>query len=685
MQEAKNVIENAGKRLGEVLKTLGEKYLQAIIVNGLQPVFTTALNSFMDDAKDQVKAKMDSLIDDAKAELGKGDEKEDKLGDSKGAEIADIFAVELDSCQVIHTGWSYSFTAYTVFCIRVGSNKDGSFFTLCKKYQINYQTLKNMHSTLQSELKDEKIAELPPDAKHGTYCMCLTHKTDLPGTEAAMRTYLKELSMKYFKAKSLPSTFYLGDKWRQQQRAKKIFDEAFAATKKIVIKGEYYREIDPFDEGQAITQLLRSVARNEVVPVMREKIPKVPVCYGRLVSTCDTMLLTTIDTTMAAAWPPLQAGCNKVKEEVMDLVDKGSEKLVDAIKPVLQKIVELVKSKLEKKEDKKDDDKKEMKKKTEVGDFVKNWRFENTDIGKQFYAGLNNEDAKAALDKLAANLNTAINDAIEKRLQDGMQKLMGEKASMEIVQLVIEHIAEQATQVVKRFTTITPLMNASKTFFNVRMDFEQKLKTARGGGAEALGKAIDEGSLAFWKTLPAIGIQLYKDMENVKSQIKSELSKLSEEALAPLLEVADAMYKLQMKALNSVRAQLVVKLKTDINAIAASEQVLVDTIRNTFRDLIFNNIQILVSEAWTSVADAILQSSIVQVTAKFDEVVWEKITPALEAIQSLIPDQLAKLGLKVDKLAHTVAEVIIEHATTWVITKLEIKLEEILFNQAVML
>jgi len=684
MQDAKNIIENAGKRLGEVLKTLGEKYLQAVIANGLAPVFTTALKSFTDDAKNQVKAKMESLLDDAKSDLGKGDEKEDKLGDSKGAEIADIFAVELDSCQVIHTGWSYSFTAYTVFCVRVGTNKDGSFFSLCKKYQINYQTLKNMHSNLKTELKEEKIADLPPDAKHGTYCMCLTHKTDLPGTEAAMKTYLKELSSKYFKAKSLPNTFYLGDKWKQQQRAKKIFDEAFAATKKVVIKGEYYREIDPFDEGQAITQLLRSVARNEVVPQMREKIPKLPVCYGKLVASMDQLLLTTIDTTMSTVWPVAQKTVDVAKEKVMDLVDKGSEKLVEAIKPVLQKIVELVKSKLEKKEEKKDDNK-EMKKKTEVGDFVKNWRFENTDIGKQFYNGLNNEDAKGALDKLSANLNSAINDAIEKRLQDGMQKLLGEKASMEVVQLVIEHIAEQATQIVKRFTTITPLMNASKSFFSVRADFEQKLKAARGGGADSLLKAIDEGSLAFWKTLPSIGIQLYKDMENVKTQIKSELSKLSEEAVAPLLDVADAMYKFQMKALNSVRTQLVVKLKSEVNNIAASDQALENTLRSTFRDLIFNNVQILVSEAWTSVADAIVQSSIVQVIAKFDEIVWDKVTPALEAIQALIPEQLANLGLKIEKLAHSVAEILIESATTWVIVKLTIKLEEILFNQAVSL
>jgi len=264
-----------------------------------------------------------------------------------------------------------------------------------------------------------------------------------------------------------------------------------------------------------------------------------------------------------------------------------------------------------------------------------------------------------------------------------MQKLLGEKASMEVVQLVIEHIAEQATQIVKRFTTITPLMNASKTFFGVRADFEQKLKAARGGGADSLLKAIDEGSLAFWKTLPSIGIQLFKDMENVKSQIKSELSKLSEDAIAPLLEVADAMYKFQMKALNSVRAQLVVKLKADVNAMAASEQVLENTLRTTFRDLIFYNIGILVSEAWTSVADAIVASSIVQVIAKFDEIVWSQLTEAFEAIQALIPEQLANLGLKIEKLAHTVAEILIETATTWVIVKLTIKLEEILFNQAV--
>jgi len=298
---------------------------------------------------------------------------------------------------------------------------------------------------------------------------------------------------------------------------------------------------------------------------------------------------------------------------------------------------------------------------------------------------LGNEDAKNALDNLSATLNGAINDAIEKRLQDGMKKLLGEKASWEVVQLVIEHVAEQATSVVKRFTTITPLMNASKSFFDVRADFEGKLKAARGNGADALNKAIEEGNESFWKTMPRIGIQLHKDMETVKGQIKSELSKMTTEELEPLLTVADDLYKLQMRALDSVRAQVVVKLKANVNVMAGSEQELVNLLRSTFRENVFNCIQVLVSDSWISVADAINTCAIAQVTSKFDEIVWDKVSPALEALQAMLPEQVGKLGLKIEKLAHTVAEVLIAKATTFVITKLVIKLEEILFNQAVSL
>lgn len=319
------------------------------------------------------------------------------------------------------------------------------------------------------------------------------------------------------------------------------------------------------------------------------------------------------------------------------------------------------------------------KKSTVVGDFVKNWQFDRTDVGKQFYIDFGHLGAKPSLDRLADQLNQAIKDFIDKRLQEGAQKLLGDKASFEIVHEVIAHVADQATRMVQRFTTITPLMNASKAFFEVCTELPGKLAGATGD--EAKIKVIEEASAAFWHKLPHIAIKLFKDMETVKTQIAQELRTLPDTALTPLTDAADAMYALQMRALNSVRTQFVVSLKAKIAQLSTKEECEL-AVRSVFREFVFKNTQVLVNDAWCAVAEAIIQSAFFQVMAKFDEKIWVHIQPTLAALQAAIPAPLASAGLQIDPLAHQVAALIIEKPTRWVVTKLVIKLEEILFNQA---
>jgi len=656
-------LKHAAKRFAEVLEIMAKNYIASTIADGLTPIIQKTVQALTDDAKDK---------------LGKKEpEKEDKLGDSKGAEQPDLFTVELDGCNRIYDGWGNSFTAYTLYCVRVGT-EDDAFFTLGRRYQVMYSCLKSMHGKMKKE--DDKMADLPPDCLHGTYCCCLTRHGDLAATERTMKSYLENMVMKYQKtSKALPDHYYMGDKWDVQQRGKAIFDDAFAATKTAVIKGEYTTVLPPFDETEGMIQLLRHVARNEIIQMIREKVPPVPFLKPRLELAADMSVLNAVDAAVGGAWPAIQKGVNVAKDEVLEILDKKADEIADKLKPLLGKVLALVQSKMKKEEKKDDENKDEKKKKTEIGDFVKNWKFDQTDIGKRFWDNLIIEDATKALDILNATLSQAMTEAVEKRLQDGMKRLMGERASMEIVQLIIEQLATDATRMVKRFTTISPLMTASRHFFEKRAEVEKKIRESKT--AEEMEKAINEGSAAMWDTLPHIGVRLFKDIETVKSQITSEFNGWTDDSVTPLTDAADAMYAEQMKAINSIRVKLVLKLRTLTNLIGKDNEM-AEAVRNAFREFVFNSVNVLVQDSWTAVGNAIVLSGIAQVKAKFAETVWPSIQSGLDELQSHIPEHLSKMGMKLAPIVQKVVNILLEKGTTFVITKLIIKLEELLFNQA---
>jgi len=148
-----------------------------------------------------------------------------------------------------------------------------------------------------------------------------------------------------------------------QQRSKAIFDDAFAATQAEVIKGAYNPVIPPFDETEGMIQLLRAVARNEFIQAIREKVPNVPVVKGFLLRGADQGVLTAVDTAVSTAWPPIQSGVNIAKEKTLEILEKKADEIVDKLKPLLMKLLDLVQSKLHKKEEKKEDENKDEKKK----------------------------------------------------------------------------------------------------------------------------------------------------------------------------------------------------------------------------------------------------------------------------------------------------------------------------------
>jgi len=667
-----DALKHGAKKLGDAILTFGKNYLSCAVVNGLKPVIINAVTELLEDTKKEVGMKVEV--------------KEDKLGDGKGSEQSDLFGMQLDSIRSIQTGWSYTFTAYTLYCIRVGFNPKGEFFALGAKYEVRYNILSNMFDKFKHEFKDSK-AVLPKDCLHGTYCCCLEHKPDMAGTEQAMKEFLHNLAKEHPTSKSVPSFFYLGDNYKQQQRQYAVFTAAFDATKAQLIKGEFNSPLEPFNEGEALTQLLQGVARTEVVPEVRANVFKIPggFCEWRAYYYADMAVLSAIDSAMSVGWPQAQDAVNKGTIKVQEAIDAGAAKLVEELKPVLKKVLELVQSKLKKKDDGKEDHKEEesKKNKTEIGDYISQWRFDQTAIGKKFWDGLDSKDAKEALEKLSGEFDKAVEETLEEKMKAGLSKILGDKtANLEIVALILEHIAKQAVGTLKKFTTIKPLMSASLGMFNVRAELEKELHAGKAD-QKAVQAAIEKASAEMWKTFPDAGLLLFSQMDKLKDSVKAEFGHLSQPAILPLLQIADQLYAEQMKALNSLRTQFAVGLKTKLEGDALkSDESISAIVRGSFRDIVFSIVHILVVDSWKGISSNLIASAIVQVKEKFTADVWPTIASGLDAIQALIPAPVADMGLQIEPLAQSVAFILLEKGVNWALTKFIIKLELVLFEQA---
>jgi len=304
-------------------------------------------------------------------------------------------------------------------------------------------------------------------------------------------------------------------------------------------------------------------------------------------------------------------------------------------------------------------------------------------LEKKFWDALDSKDAKDALEKVSADFDSAVAETLEEKMKSGLEKLLGEKAAnLEIVTLILEHVAKQAVACLKKFTTIKPLMSACLGLFDVRAQLEKDVIAGKAD-QKAVTAAIDKASADMWKTFPDAGLLLYSKIDKLKTTLKSDLSGVSDEAMEPLQEIADELYQQQMKALNSLRTQFLLGLKTKLDGDALkSDESIQAVIRTSFRDIVFSIIHILVVNSWKGLAENLTKSAIIQVQQKFEADVWPTIASGLEAIQSLIPAPVADMGLKIEPLAKGVANILLEKGVNWALTKLIIKLELVLFEQA---
>jgi hypothetical protein len=666
-------MEQAAKDFAGIVKDVAAAYIGFMISESLQPVLTEALTSMLDDAKSS-----SGLVKEKPLEM------KDKLP-SEAKDVAEpgLFNMYVEGLDYIGRGsWSW-FASYPMYAVRVDKDSNGKLFILGKQYKVRYQQLKTAIAKRKKEIDETKekdakpITDMPKEPIYGYVCCCIEKHDSESENSSLMRNYMKEFVANHKHSEALATHFRLGKDWARQERSFAIFKLAYGSVKEQFQRkfgGSWWKEpLSPYDEGEAVTILLQNFAAREVTPKLYDLVPNVPVFGWRLRYNMDLAVDQAIEVAMAG-WGPVQDGVNTAVAQVQKLIDEGAAKLVEQLKPLLAKVLAIVVDKLGK--DKKEE-KEEEKKGPQVGDVVGTWDFGRTDLGGKFSNTLKEKGAKDAWFDLNGGLKDAVNNAIEARLTSAAKSALGEgRASMEIVKIILEAVAQQIGKVLRQYTTITPLAKAVEPIAAIVGELEAKLGEKKGD-KDAQLKLVLEYSGKWWQELGNGGLAMYMAFVKLKDAINSDMSGVCEDGVKPMQDYADNLFQIQMRVLNAVRVVFTNKLVTAVNAGQDGSAA----VRQAFRDASFDHIGLLVSESWVQFTSAIMASTLAQVLDKFDRDIWPSIEQPLLLLEELIPDPLKQAGLKIVPLARTIIVMLITKGVTWALTKLTLACEKGLFTQ----
>lgn len=665
MDEIKEIVEEVGKDVAICMGTIIKNYIGAIINHSLKPTLQNALQDMVDDAKDQ---------------LGKGStELKDNLPfEAKGVLEPGQFLLELQSCPTISVGWNQYYVSYKNIAVRV-DKKPKSLVCLCRPYQIRWSQYYRLNEKLIKENKDAKLAPLPEEYLLGTYCCCLTREWN-PGHYDAMRTWVNSLKDSVPESKVLPDHFYMGENYENQQMQKNVFDEAFALSRwQLCPPGRYSWnvELEPFDEGEAIMLILKSRTKQFVDKALT-KVPDVPGKW-KLEWTAASTINEAVQAGFTTAWDAAQKPITEVKDSIQKAIQDAGEGLVNALKPILQKVVDLIKSKMEggDEKDEKAEEKKEEKAPA-LGDVLSNWKLEATELGGQVDQKLGDQkEAPNAMPYLAENWTKAVEDVFSQKIGAAVEGAVGGKmAKMAIFKTIVKGLAKYITGVIKNFTTISQLVTACKPFLDIRNKLEEDL-VANKDKKDEMEALIATASSNMWKTLPRAALELYKGIEKVKDEVKRENGELCSESLEALIGAADILFEVQIKAVNALRVMFTETLRADIAA-AGQENEIRAAVRGAFRKNFFILANAVVKEGWTKVAAAMIEVARQEVLNVFRNDIMPGIAEGLTALGSL-PAPLDQLDIV--SLAATVADTLLTKLVVGGVTKVFISLEKSLFTQ----
>jgi hypothetical protein len=667
---AMEIAQAIGEELKKVFGTLGKHYVKCMIANAFKPALEEGIAG---------------LLDDAKAALGKAEEAvEDGLPEDPQEKEKDTFIFEVDSVARRENSYGKRFLTYHTFVIRIGSEgdeKERKFYCNANQYHVRYPVLRRAPELALKDFKDFKAPAFPaPYDFGGTCCFCISKASgDIHAHRQQMHDYFSELFNHIpGYSEKLASHFKVGGNYKAAQATYAVLLDAVAGATEELGLTSVRTEVDPFTMKELVVEFLQSYANTKLSEI-DAAIPgdNAVSIAGRnaahnLVLSAIESAASPFDTVMEKA----QQGAEKVTEK---LQEKAGE-IVESLKPVIARVVGLIKEKMgddEKDEKKEEEEKEEKKKGPQIGDIAIKWRVNATDIGKRLDAALDGKskpsDAiKNATSDFTEKLTTAVRGPL-----DAMVKSMDLKGSRFVVRQV-NRLVDKITNFILEVTTLDGFIEASHKIALVVDEAEDKLKAAAGDEGKVKA-AIDDISACLWqKGSAAIALELFKRIWKLEEKIKSALSGLPEEGVAPLLDLLNHIFEVQLRAFNGIRVQYVRNLKESAAEIKDGDSA-VATSRAAFKGALFPVLNLLAYHHWIKAHEALLESAKITVVYFFLTEAWPSVKSALDAIA--IPDICKDLGLEIEPMARGLAKMLIVALVKFIMKKVFLLLEKALFAQ----
>jgi len=675
------LLQEAAKTLGEVVATLGADYLKALVANAFVPALQDAISQELSDAKEE-------------AGLG-GPEEEpvDRLAYNKDEKERDTFIVHVPDSHVMEPRLGPNFMAYDTFVVRIGSTgeeKDKQFYVNAQFFKVRYNQLHKVPDKVKKDFKDAVVPAFPaPYEMGGTCCFCITKKAgDKAAHDKAMRDYFSGLFQSTGYSPQVADHFRVGDNWETQQTAQAVFFQAI--TNAIADEGidVWNPIVPPFDETEAITEFLKAYAIKKILPKMLEPLEQqeMPaVVKNRAIHAARSGVATAVEAA-SKAWEPLGVAARKAGEKATDKLKEAADKIVTELKPLIGKVVAIVKEKMKKKaEEKKGEEKEgksleEKKGKLDIGDIVKEWKFQLTPVGRNLHSNLTRMDSSEAIKASADEIISKLTEAIRSPIMGAVDSLTGGSYGVDSwTQWQIWWLARRICDFILAITTLDGFLEASKKLgfavSNLEADF-----IAAAGKRDELEKLIDKASSALWQALADEAVGLWTKIWRLTDKINDVFSGQPDTVLDPLNDLLGDIFEAQVRGFNAMRVLYTRKLRERLLE-AGDGDAIKEISRTALRDSIFEVVNLLALVHWTKLNAALSTAAQAYVLYRFTVEVWPSIKSALDELQSLLPDVVKSAGLDIPGLALKVASILIQKGVAWGMKKIGLHLERAIFAQ----
>jgi hypothetical protein len=658
------IVQQAGEKFAEVVKLVGKHYVNSMIANAFRPALEDGLKQLSEEAKEA---------------LGKAEKKiEDDLPADPEEKEKDTFLINIDSCEVKETRYETKFMVYDTYVIRIGNKgeeKKLEFYVNAQHYQVKYPVLRRGTELVAKDFKDFKVPAFPAQYEFGgTCCFCMTKQPgDKPAHLAAVQSYYTGLfdSLPGYSDK-LATHFRVGNEFEAQQAARDVFVEAYKAALDELGVSVPSNGLTPYNEKEALSDLLQAVAERDFLPKMREAMPVAAVYNG-----ARNALLGAID----KAVEPFDAVMEKASEastKVTKKVQDSAAAIVDELRPAIKRIVELIQSKMGSDEKEEKEEKKE-KKGMQVGDVAKNWKFIKTNVGKKLGASFDGKEkpgaaVKGTVDEIKGALRAGIKEPLDK-----LAVTLGGGGNKFIMKQV-QRLTDKLVDLILTITTLDGFMESSVHLAGVVDTIEDNLAKC-AGDAEKLKKEIDLASALLWKEgVIKVAMTLFIKIFKLQEDIQRVLSGQPEEAVTTLVELLGHIFEVQLRAFNGIRVEYIRNLHKTVTECKDADAV-VTASRAAFKQAVFPVLDLLAYFHWTTAYEAFEKTAKIIVLNAFDTEVWPTIKSGCDAIQEAIPKELGDMGLQITPVVRNIANLMINAGVAILFKTVYTKIEVAVFTQ----